>query len=89
MQLTNQESQSAGLGKLKATVTANKKKHDKPILKLKTNSTRTVRCALHEENVRFCILLKKPLILEKNREIRLEWTMGRRNWTVADWKKVI
>jgi len=51
MQPTNQESQSAGLGKLKAAVTANKKKHDKPILKLKTKSTRTVHHALHEKNV--------------------------------------
>ena len=64
--------------KLKTAVTANKKSRRqnlgeiaKKISKAKNRqiSIRTVQRVLHEENLRSCIPLKKPLISEKNRKI--------------------
>ena len=74
--------------KLKTAVTANKKSRRqnlgeiaKKISKAKNRqiSIRTVQRVLHEENLRSCIPLKKPLISEKNRKIRFEWAMEKRN----------
>ena len=41
----------SGTGKIESCCYCKQKKHDKPILKLKTKSTRTVHHALHEKNV--------------------------------------
>jgi transposase len=58
-------------------------KNNKPI------SKRTIRRALHKENVSSCIPRKKPLISAINKTKRLAWAMERKDWTIEDWKKIV
>ncbi|GES94162.1 IS630 family transposase [Rhizophagus clarus] len=50
-------------------------------------SKSTVRRTLYEMGYHSRTALRKPLISEPNRKIRLSWARKRRFWTINDWKK--
>lgn len=84
--------------RLKAIVLENKESRRKSLAEI-TNvvsaeinepvSTKTIRRALHKENVYSCTSRKKPFISAINKAKRFAWAMERRHWTVNDWKKVV
>jgi len=78
--LKNKESRRKKLAEITNIVSA---EINKPI------SERTVRRALHKENVHSRIPRRKPFISAINKAKRLAWAMERRHWTVEDWKKVV
>jgi Transposase len=55
----------------------------------KTVSIRSIRRYLKELGYRGCAGVRKPLISEKNREIRLQWANDHENWTMDQWMDVI
>jgi transposase len=58
--------------------------------KKKTNvSAVTIRRTLKKIGLRSCVARTKPLISEKNQEKRLAWALGRRNWSIAKWRKIM
>jgi transposase len=52
-------------------------------------SDKTVQRRLHEAKLFGRAARKKPLLMKRHREARLKWCREKRNWTDAQWKKVI
>jgi len=52
-------------------------------------SSRTVRNRLLERNLRSYKARKKPFVNNRQRNQRLQWAKDHRNWTNADWQKVM
>lgn len=52
-------------------------------------SSNTVRRALREARLKAVKKVKKPMLSARHRKVRLNWALRHRDWTVADWKKVI
>lgn len=52
-------------------------------------SERTVRRALYELGYHSRTALRKPLVSESNRKIRLCWARDKRFWGIDDWKKIV
>ena len=52
-------------------------------------STRTVRRRLVDNGLKGCRARKKPLLTNKQRERRLAWAHAHKNWTRAQWQRVL
>jgi transposase len=52
-------------------------------------SEKTIRRALHREELKSCIPRKKPLISSDNIAKRLAWCRDREKWTVKDFKRIL
>jgi len=52
-------------------------------------SEKTIRRALHKEQLKSCIARKKPLISSDNVAKRLAWCRDHEKWTVKDFKRVL
>jgi transposase len=52
-------------------------------------SARTTRRRLTECGIKACKPRKKPWVSEKNMKKRLEWAKRHKDWTSAEWSKVI
>lgn len=52
-------------------------------------SKETIRTALRDEGLKAIVKKKKPLLLKRHREHRLEFAQKYEHWTKADWKRVV
>ncbi len=52
-------------------------------------SDKTVLRRLHDAKLFGRAARKKPLLMKRHREARVKWCKDKRNWTAAQWKKVI
>ncbi len=52
-------------------------------------STKTIQRRLHDTKLFGRAARKKPLLTKKHRQARMKWCRDKRNWTAAQWKKVI
>jgi transposase len=52
-------------------------------------SEATVRRALRRQGLVARIMRKKPALTKRHKALRLAWAKERRNWTAADWERVI
>lgn len=52
-------------------------------------STVTIRRTLRKVGLRSCVARAKPLISEDNKRKRLAWALERKDWTIAEWKKIV
>ena len=55
----------------------------------KTVSAQTVRRSLRRSGLTPFVKPQKPLLSERNRKKRLDWSHNYVDWTVEDWKRVI
>jgi transposase len=80
---------------LKAIVTQNRRVAVDKIVKIFAESTGKVVCkntikkTLYEMGYNSRTALRKPLISENNRKVRLNWVRKRRSWTIDNWKNVV
>lgn len=52
-------------------------------------SDKTVMRRLHEAKLYGRAARKKPLLMKRHRDARLKWCRDKRNWTDAQWRKVV
>ena len=52
-------------------------------------SSRTVRKRLDNVGLHGRVAKKKPLLTERHKRIRLNWAKERKNWSLAEWNKII
>lgn len=69
--------------------TTSKLKEDLVNITNKPCSTNTIRRRLNEMGINACRPAKKPILTQKMRSTRLEWSTSHANWTVLDWQNVI
>ena len=80
---------------LKTIVTQNWRVGVDKIVKTFAESTEKVVCkntikkTLYEMGYNSCTALRKPLVSEHNRKIRLNWAREKRLWTINNWKNVV
>lgn len=49
----------------------------------------TIKHRLLQHNLRGCVAVKKPLLRKQNKTKRLQWAISHKDWTFADWSKVL
>jgi len=50
---------------------------------------KSIRKRLHEANLYGRAARKKPLLVKRHRDARLQWCRDKRSWTQRDWEKVL
>ena len=77
--------------RLRRDILSNKARHAKDLHKLIDVDvcTQTLRNALKEQQLYAHTKTKKPLLTHKHRSARLKFALKYRNWTEADWDRVI
>lgn len=61
---------------------------DEPFSSWRVSAT-VIAAALRKRGYRRCKAISKPIITQRNREIRLKWAYDHLHWTQADWYRIL